>query len=108
MSKLIINGQRALSGAAEIQGAKNSALPILAATVLTKGESVLFRCPDLSDVEASLGILRYLGCTAQRSGDAVVVKSEGLCRHDIPDGLMRKTRGSLVFLGAVLASTRSN
>ena len=105
VSKLIINGQRALSGAAEIQGAKNSALPILAATVLTKGESVLFRCPDLSDVEASLGILRYLGCTAQRSGDAVVVKSEGLCRHDIPDGLMRKTRGSLVFLGAVLAST---
>lgn len=104
VSKMIITGQRRLDGAAEIQGAKNSALPVLAASVLTRGESVICHCPDLSDVEASLQILRYLGCDAERSGDAVVINSDGPSRFDIPDSLMRRTRGSLMFLGAVLAA----
>lgn len=104
MSKMLITGRQRLQGDVTVQGAKNSALPILAATVLTKGESVLYNCPDLSDVEASLQILRYLGCRAQRSGSTVLVQSDGLCRHDIPDELMRKTRSSIVFLGAVLAA----
>ena len=104
MSKLIIAGRQRLSGAVKVQGAKNSALPILAATVLTKGESVLYNCPDLTDVDASLQILRYLGSKAQRSGSTVLVQSGGVCRHDIPDELMRKTRSSIVFLGAVLAA----
>ena len=104
MSKMLITGRRRLCGDVTVQGAKNSALPILAATVLTKGESVLYNCPDLSDVEASLQILRYLGLKAQRSGGTVLVQSDGLSRHDIPDELMRKTRSSIVFLGAVLAS----
>ena len=64
MSKLYITGQNRLSGSVCVQGAKNSALPILAATVLTKGESVLYHCPDLTDVEASMCILRWLGCRA--------------------------------------------
>ena len=104
MSKLTITGQKRLSGATEVQGAKNSALPILAATVLTRGESVLYHCPDLTDVEASLQILRWLGCKAQREGATVLVQCDGISRHDIPDGLMRKNRGSLTFLGAVLAA----
>lgn len=104
MSKLLITGRKRLSGEVTIQGAKNSALPILAATVLAGGESVLYNCPVLSDTETSLNILRYLGCKAERSGDTVVVNNSGITRHDIPDGLTRKTRGSIVFLGAVLAT----
>lgn len=103
MSKLYITGQKRLSGATVLQGAKNSALPVLAATVLAGGESVLYRCPQLSDVDASLRILRWLGCKAQRSGDAVLVQNDGITRHDVPDALMRQTRGSIAFLGAVLA-----
>lgn len=103
MSKLYITGQKRLSGAVALQGAKNSALPVLAATVLAGGESVLYRCPQLSDVEASLRILRWLGCRAQRSGDTVLVQNDGIARHDVPDALMRQTRGSIAFLGAVLA-----
>ncbi len=103
MSKLYITGQKRLSGAVTLQGAKNSALPVLAATVLAGGESVLYRCPQLSDVEASLRILRWLGCRAQRSGDTVLVQNDGIARHDVPDALMRQTRGSIAFLGAVLA-----
>ena len=104
MSKLYITGRKRLNGAVKVQGAKNSALPILAATALCKGESVIYNCPVLSDTEASLMTLRYLGCRAERSGNTVIVRNDGLKRSDIPDSLMRKTRGSVVFLGAVLAA----
>ena len=103
MSKLLITGRKRLSGEAAVQGAKNSALPVLAAAALVGGESVIFNCPDLSDTDTSLNILRYLGCGARREGGAVVIKNDGVARYDIPDGLTRKTRGSIVFLGALLA-----
>lgn len=105
MSSFIVNGGKRLSGEAEVQGAKNSALPILAATVLTKGENVLFNCPRLSDVDASLRILRFLGCEAKEQGEAVIVKSDNLSDSEIPERLMREMRGSIVFLGALLART---
>ena len=72
MSVYVIEGGRTLSGEVKIQGSKNSTLPILAATLLCGGESVLFNCPRLSDVEASLDILRYIGCTARREGSTVI------------------------------------
>ena len=103
VSKLYITGRKRLGGGVRLQGAKNSALPLLAATVLARGESVLYNCPLLSDTEASLRILRWLGCKAQRSDGTVLVKNDGITRHDIPDALMRQTRGSIMFLGAVLA-----
>ena len=105
MSKLLVKGRQKLGGEVGVQGAKNSALPVLAAAVLAKGESVIYNCPALSDVEASCGILRYLGCKARREGSALIVDSSGVDRSDIPDALMRKTRSSIVFLGAVLART---
>ncbi len=103
VSRFVVCGGNKLSGSAEVQGSKNSALPLLAATVLLNGESVLYNCPDLSDVDASMRILRYLGCEAKREGSALVIKSSGVCRDDIPDCLMREMRSSIVFLGAVLS-----
>lgn len=105
MSKLIVEGRSKLSGEVYVQGAKNSALPIIAATVLTNGENVIHSCPQLSDVEASLDILRYLGCRVKRYHRTLLVTADDVCRYDIPDELMRKTRSSIVFLGAVLART---
>ncbi len=105
MSKLLVTGRKKLSGETYVQGAKNSALPVLAATILTKGENVIYNCPRLSDVDASARILRYLGCKVSRSSGAVLVNSDSVDRCDIPDELMRKTRSSIVFLGAVLART---
>ena len=104
MSKLLISGRKRLCGDATVQGAKNSALPVLAAAVLCRGESVIYNCPRLSDTEALLQTLRYLGCKAQHSGSAVIIQNDGLSRSDVPDSLMRKTRGSVVLLGAVLAA----
>ena len=105
MSRLLVTGREKLSGEVNVQGAKNSALPIIAASVLTKGENVLFNCPALSDIEASSQILRYLGCNVKRFHTTMLITADGLCRNDIPDVLMRKTRSSIIFLGAVLART---
>ena len=103
MSQIIVEGGGALSGAIAVQGAKNSALPILAATLLNRGETVLRGCPRLRDVDASVRILRHLGCEAQWQGDALVVDTAGLCRSEISDALMREMRSSAIFLGAILA-----
>ena len=105
MSRLLVTGREKLSGEVNVQGAKNSALPIIAASVLTKGENVLFNCPALSDIEASSQILRYLGCNVKRFHTTMLITADGLSRNDIPDVLMRKTRSSIIFLGAVLART---
>ena len=103
MSKFHITGGRRLSGEVTIHGAKNSVLPILAATVLAPGVSVIHNCPDLSDVTASLNILEHLGCQTCREGDTVTVDASRLERCDVPDELMREMRSSVIFLGAVLA-----
>ena len=66
MSCYHIRGGRPLEGRLTVQGAKNSALPILAATLLAPGESVIENCPHLSDVDAALAILTGLGCRVWR------------------------------------------
>ena len=101
MSKLMIEGSHCLEGELTVHGAKNSALPVLSATLLCDGESHIHNCPRLSDVDASVEILRYLGCRVVREGDTVSVNTDTLCRCDIPDQLMREMRSSIVFLGAV-------
>lgn len=105
VSRFVVNGGKKLFGEVEVQGAKNSALPILSATVLTRGENILFNCPSLTDVDACMRILRYLGCEAKKQGSAVLVKCDGLRESEIPDSLMREMRSSIVFLGAILART---
>ena len=105
MSIYQVEGGRALAGGAIVHGAKNSVLPILAAAVLCPGVSVVHNCPDLSDVRASVSILKHLGCRVERAGDTVTVDASGLTRNDVPDALMREMRSSVIFLGAILART---
>ncbi len=105
VSKLLIEGGRILGGEAKVQGSKNSALPILAASLLSKGESVFYDCPRLSDVESSVKILRYLGCTVKRSGHTLIVDTASLNRDDIPESMMRLMRSSIIYAGALLATT---
>ena len=100
-----VEGGRPLEGTVRVQGAKNSALPLLAATLLARGETVLRNCPDLTDVTAALEILTCLGCRVSREGDAVRVDTSTLSGCVIPDGLMGRMRASVLFLGALLART---
>ncbi len=102
MSEIIINGTRKLSGEIDIQGAKNSVLPVLAATILCGGECTVHNCPNLSDVETSIKILTQLGCKCEISGNTVTVNSAEISCHSIPEELMREMRSSVVFLGAII------
>lgn len=102
MSKLYINGGNRLSGEISVHGAKNSVLPIMAATLLCNGEATIHNCPDLSDVTAAIKILEHLGCKVKRCGNTVVVNSREITNDEIPDSLMREMRSSIVFLGAII------
>ncbi|MEG1878472.1 MAG: UDP-N-acetylglucosamine 1-carboxyvinyltransferase [Pseudoflavonifractor sp.] len=102
MSAFIVEGGNRLVGTARVHGAKNSVLPILAATILARGECILHHCPDLSDVAASLAILTHLGCKAVRQGESVIVDTAQMSCSDVPDALMREMRSSVIFLGAIL------
>ena len=102
MDKIIVNGGRKLNGEITVQGAKNSVLPILVATLLVDGVSVIHNCPMLSDVDATIKILQYLGCKVNRENHTVTVDSTNVFRDDVPDNLMREMRSSIVFLGGIL------
>ena len=102
-TQLWIEGGNRLSGQVDVQGAKNGVLPILAATVLTRDVCIIENCPHLRDVEASMRILRHLGCTARWEDGALVADTTHMDRFDIPDDLMREMRSSVIFLGAILA-----
>jgi len=103
MSNLIIEGGNRLVGEIMIGGAKNSTLPLLAATILCSGKCVLNNCPRLSDVDTSLKILAGLGCTYKREGNTVTVDTSNINGCEIPENLMREMRSSIVFLGAIAA-----
>ncbi|MDD3164371.1 MAG: UDP-N-acetylglucosamine 1-carboxyvinyltransferase [Oscillospiraceae bacterium] len=105
MEQLSLYGGYALSGETTVQGAKNSALPILAATVLSGEECILENCPHLSDVETACEILRYLGAQCTWEGETLFVCCKDLRENTIPQALMQKMRSSILFLGALCART---
>ena len=103
MSVWHIAGGNRLSGSVTVQGAKNAVLPIMAASVLAPGETELLNVPTLRDVNTTIRILRGLGCSVEREGDAVYIDSRPMSRSEIPHSLMRELRSSVIFLGALLA-----
>lgn len=103
MQQLLIKGKSRLGGIANVHGAKNSALPILAAAVLVKGESVIHNCPRLSDVEASIKILEHLGAKVKWQNDALVIDTNSIVNFNISKSLMQEMRSSIIFMGALLS-----
>lgn len=105
MDALEIKGDRRLSGEITVQGSKNSILPILAASFLPEGESIIHNCPDLKDVETGIKILKKLGakCVYLPSEKVVYVNSKNVSGCEIPENLMCEMRSSVMFLGAILS-----
>ncbi|MBE6728231.1 MAG: UDP-N-acetylglucosamine 1-carboxyvinyltransferase [Ruminococcaceae bacterium] len=103
MSKIIVEGSNRLSGEINVQGAKNSVLPVLAASILCRTPCVIHNCPDILDVDTALRILKHLGCKCQKQGTTVVCDASSITNCDIPENLMREMRSSVVFLGAILS-----
>jgi len=103
VSNLIITGGSRLCGIIEVPGAKNSVLPVLAATLLNKGTSILENCPELDDVTTMLEILEALGCGIRRKGSRIEVDASQLTASSIPEELAKKMRSSIIILGSLLA-----
>lgn len=103
MSCITVLGNKRLSGSVRIQGAKNSILPILSATILCEDVCTIHNCPSISDVEACVGILSHLGCVVKGQEDTIVVDTSKVTCRSIPDELMGEMRSSIVFLGAILS-----
>lgn len=105
MGQYIVEGGQKLNGNVRVQGAKNSALPILAAAVVVGKPCVLHNCPNLTDIDSTIKILKSLGCEVHRSGNFVSVDSSRLNCSSISDELMREMRSSIIFLGALISRT---
>ena len=102
MSVYIVGGSSRIEGSLKIHGAKNSALPILAAAVIC-GDCVIENCPDLTDISVALNILEHLGCQVRREGSTVLTRRLEGGDHCIPNELMSAMRSSIVFLGGIIA-----
>ena len=101
MDKILIHGGRPLSGSIKVSGSKNSSLPILAATLLTREPCIVHGVPDLSDTNYMLQILAHLGAQVERASGTVTVTAEKV--HSIaPYDVVRKMRASVCVLGPLL------
>jgi len=103
MEEMIIRGGQRLCGTVRVPGAKNAALPIMAACILTQAPVTLLDVPDLLDTRRMEEILRSLGCEVVRCGSTLFVDAGEACRWVLPDALTSLMRASVFLLGPLLA-----
>jgi UDP-N-acetylglucosamine 1-carboxyvinyltransferase len=103
MDNLIIRGGRALSGQAVISGSKNAALPILAATLLTREKCEIKNVPELMDIKSTFELLNYLGKNCFYGYGNFIVEEHAPLKHHAPYDLVRKMRASVLVAGPLLA-----
>jgi UDP-N-acetylglucosamine 1-carboxyvinyltransferase len=103
MDKLVIDGARKLQGEIRISGAKNAALPLIAATLLAPGWHVIHNVPDLRDTRTILALLETLGAEWKREGSTLMVKTDSLNSFEASYELVKTMRASILVLGPLLA-----
>ena len=103
MDEILINGGNRLSGEVRISGAKNSALPILASTILSGGECVITNLPRVVDVLTMGKLLGILGATVSHEGNRAVIQSDLIASTEAPYDLVKTMRASVLVLGPLVA-----
>jgi len=103
LDRLVIEGGKPLSGTVIIQGAKNAALPIMAASLLAEGTTVLENVPHLLDIEVMIHILRDLGCRVEHRGSTIIIDTTIATASHVPESLMKQMRSSIFLMGPLLA-----
>ena len=103
MSAVKITGKNRLDGSVKIQGSKNAVLPVMAASVLCRGECIIHNCPDIADVSASIRILRELGASVVFEKNTLIIDSSDIKCTRVNRELMGALRSSVVFLGSMLS-----
>ncbi len=102
MKELVIQGGKPLSGTIEISGAKNSAVALVPASLLSDEEVIIDHIPNITDIDALDEILVYLGATLKRDGSTMTIHSEHIQNKEIPESISKKLRASYYFMGALL------
>ncbi|MGH2705597.1 MAG: UDP-N-acetylglucosamine 1-carboxyvinyltransferase [Actinomycetota bacterium] len=103
MDRYVIDGGRRLAGEVRISGAKNSALKLMAASLLARGATVLFNIPRIADVFTMADVLRRLGASVEFEDEAVTIDASGELGSEAPYDLVRRMRASINVLGPLLA-----
>lgn len=106
MAYIHVSGCKNLSGELEIQGSKNAALPIIAASVLIDGVTRLDKCPKISDVFHMTNILQAIGCKTYWEGSSLFIDSSTLNTSMVPEEHVKKMRSSIIMMGALLGRTK--
>ena len=102
MSSYIIKGGTKLEGKVTISGSKNSALPILAATILNAGKTTLYNVPNIQDTQKMLEILTALGGKVEKKKQKIIIDTSTINKQEIPDHLMHQMRSSVILAGALI------
>jgi UDP-N-acetylglucosamine 1-carboxyvinyltransferase len=103
MDRLMVTGARRLEGVVPVGGAKNSALKVMAASLLAEGRSRILNVPDISDCRTMAEVLERLGAGVARHDHAVEIDAPGPLEHETPYELVRRMRASILVLGPLLA-----
>lgn len=103
MDTFRIVGGTPIIGEAKIAGAKNAVLPLLAASLICRGEVVLTDCPGLADIHNMLRIMQALGCKIKRDDHTISINADDATQYCMPEELSKQMRSSIFMLGPVLA-----
>ncbi len=106
MSAIIIEGGRRLNGELEIQGSKNAVLPIMAASLLIQGVTVIYGCPVIDDVLCMKKLLEELGCEVTFEKHKMTICAEHIDSVELKETSVKKVRASVLFLGSLLGRKR--
>lgn len=93
----------ALRGEITVQGSKNAVLPILAATILINGVCILENCPQITDVDNMLQLLKGMGAKINRAGNGLCIDTSTICKSQLPKETVGSMRSSVMLLGPLLA-----
>ncbi len=102
MKVLKIKGQNELTGSIKISGAKNSAVALIPATILSDEVTTIYNVPDITDIKALSEILEYLGAKVTREEETITIDSKNIINKTISEEHSTKLRASYYFLGALL------
>ncbi len=104
--KMIIEGNHELTGEVKISGAKNSAVALIPAAILSNTKSIIYNVPEISDIKYLIDIMELLNCKVKHDKDSLIIDSSNLINKPIPQELSVQMRASYYFMGALLAKDK--
>ena len=103
MSKYLITGGNKIHGTLSLKGAKNSILPLMAASLLNENINIIHNVPLIADVYTMIDILESIGCKVDFNDHVLVIDSSNLTSNEIDEGYVKQMRSSIIVLGAMIS-----